>query len=166
MDRKKAAEQQFRATVAANPALSEAAGAWDRIAQAQKIIAEHVVAEDLLERGSGFNSVLFGFARDLLRAAEEQPKPNGERLEEYRESRRASLEFRLFSETPIYADLETLKLADSLTWLAEAGLRTHRWCRRSSPASRRASAPPRSCAAPSWPPPPRVASYTRRPAGH
>jgi hypothetical protein len=119
MDRKKAAEQQFRATVAADPALSQTVGAWDRIAQAQKIIAGHVVAEDLLERGSGFNSVLFGYARELLRAAEERPKPEGERLEEYRQSRRASFEFRLFAEAPIYADLETLKLADSLTWLAE-----------------------------------------------
>jgi hypothetical protein len=119
MDRKKAAEQQLRATIAADPALSQTVGAWDRIAQAQKIIAEHVVAEDLLERGSGFNSVLFGYARDLLRAAEERPKPEGERLEEYRQSRRPSFEFRLFAEAPVYADLETLKLADSLTWLAE-----------------------------------------------
>jgi hypothetical protein len=119
MDRKKAAEQQFRATVAADSALSQTVGAWDRIAQAQKIIAGHAVADDLLERGSGFNSVLFGYARDLLRAAEERPKPEGERLEEYRQSRRASFEFRLFAEAPVYADLETLKLADSLTWLAE-----------------------------------------------
>ena len=119
MDRKKAAEQQFRATVAADPALSQTVGAWDRIAKAQKIIAGHAVADDLLERGSGFNSVLFGYARDLLRAAEERPKPEGERLEEYRQSRRASFEFRLFAEAPVYADLETLKLADSLTWLAE-----------------------------------------------
>ena len=119
MDRKKATEQQFRATVAANPALSETLGAWDRIAQAQRIIAEHAIAEDLLERSAGFNSVLFGYARDLLRAAEERPKPEGERLEEYRQSRQASFEFRLFAETPVYADLETLKLADSLTWLVE-----------------------------------------------
>jgi hypothetical protein len=119
MDRKKAAEQQLRATVATNTTLFQAAGAWDRIAQAQKIIGEHVVAEDLLERGSGFNSVLFGYARELLRAAEERPKPEGERLEEYRESRRATFEFRLLAEAPVYADLETLKLADSLTCLAE-----------------------------------------------
>jgi hypothetical protein len=120
MDHKKVAEKQFRATISANPALSQTTGAWDRIAQAQKTIAEHVVAEDLLERGSGFNSVLFGYARDLLRAAEERPKPEGERLEEYRQSRQASFEFRLFAEAPIYTDLETLKLADSLTWLVES----------------------------------------------
>jgi len=119
MDRKKAAEQQFRSTVTADPALSQTVGAWDRIAQAQKIIAGHAITEDLLERGSGFNSVLFGYARELLRGAEERSKPEGERLEEHRESRRASFELRLFAEAPVYADLEALKLADSLTWLAE-----------------------------------------------
>jgi Peptidase S46 len=119
MDRKKAAEQQFRAMIATNAALAQTAGAWGRIAQAQKIIAGHVVAEDLLERGAGFNSVLFGYARELLRSAQERAKPEGERLEEYRESRRATFEFRLFAEAPVYPDLETLKLADSLTCLAE-----------------------------------------------
>jgi hypothetical protein len=117
--RKQTAEQQFRATVNANPAFANAAGAWDRIAQAQKTIAGQTVTEDLLEHGSGFNSVLFGYARELLRAAAERPKPEGERLEEYRESRRASFEHRLFAEAPVYADLETVKLADSLTALAE-----------------------------------------------
>jgi len=56
----------------------------------------------------------------VMRAAEEHPKPDGERLEEYRESARASFEFSLFAEQPVYADLETLKLADSLTSFAEA----------------------------------------------
>jgi len=73
----------------------------------------------LLEAGQGFNSTLFGIARTLLRAAQERPKPNGERLREFRESHRESLELELFSEEPIYADFEQLKLADSLTWLTE-----------------------------------------------
>jgi len=94
-------------------------GAWDRIAQAQKIIAEHTMDYELLERGAGFNSSLFNFGRELLRAAEERPKPDGERLEEFRESARASFEFGLFAEQPVYPDLETLKLADSLTALAD-----------------------------------------------
>jgi hypothetical protein len=119
MERKQAAEQQLRSTVAANPALAETVGAWDRIAQAQKVLAAHNLEEDLLERSAGFNSMLFSYARELLRAAEEHPKPDGDRLEEYRESRRASFEFRLFAESPVYADLETLKLANSLTWLVE-----------------------------------------------
>jgi hypothetical protein len=119
IERKIATERQLRAAVAANPALTNAAGAWDRIAQAQKVIAEHAVSEDFLEGGSGFRSVLFDYARELLRAAEERLKPNGERLEEYRDSRRASFEFNLFAAAPVYPDLETVKLGDSLTYLAE-----------------------------------------------
>ncbi len=119
MAQKQAAEQRLRAAVAANPALAEIQGAWDRIAQAQKAIVEQAVDYDLLERGQAFNTHLFTYARQLLRAAEEQPKPNGERLEEYQESGRVSFEFQLLSEQPIYNDLETLKLADSLTELVE-----------------------------------------------
>jgi len=119
MDRKRAEEEQLRSTVRETPTFKEAESAWDRIAQGQKLIAEHSLEYDMLERAYGFNSSLFNYARQLLRAAEEQVKPNGERLEEYRESARASFEHALFAEQPIYLDLEALKLADSLTWLAE-----------------------------------------------
>ncbi|SPE57172.1 conserved exported hypothetical protein [Verrucomicrobia bacterium] len=119
MQRKISAENQIRGRVAANTSLAELAGAWDRIAQAEKTIAGQEVAYDLLERGRGFDGVLFDYARHLIRAAVEQSKPNGERLEEYRESARASFEFELFSEQPVYEDLETLKLGDSLTYLVE-----------------------------------------------
>ncbi|HWH71879.1 MAG TPA: S46 family peptidase, partial [Candidatus Sulfotelmatobacter sp.] len=119
MARKQAAEQQLRSAVAAQPELAGTEKAWERITQAQKVLGAQVVDYELLERGYGFNSPLFSFARRLLRAAEERPKPNGERLEEYRESARASFEFALFAEQPIYNDLETLKLADSLTYLAD-----------------------------------------------
>src|SRR5205807_4632723 len=74
---------------------------------------------NLLENGTAFNSHLFGIARTLLRGADEKSKPNGERLQEFRESNLESLEFKLFSEEPIYDDYEQLRLADSLTYLAE-----------------------------------------------
>jgi hypothetical protein len=119
MAAKQSAEQQLRAAVAANPALKDASGAWDRIAQAQQSIAQHSLEDDLLERGNGFYTPLFQYARDLLRADQEGAKPDSERLEEYRESARASFEHRLFAEQPFYPDFEALKLDDSLTWLAE-----------------------------------------------
>ncbi len=93
--------------------------AWDRIAQAQRVIGQRAVEYGLLEQGNGFNSVLFRYARSLLRAAVERGKPDGERLEEYREPGRASFEHELFAANPVYDDLETLKLADSLLGLAE-----------------------------------------------
>ncbi len=44
-------------------------------------------------------------------------KPERDRLREFTAARRPSLELELFSTEPIYKDFETLKLADSLTWL-------------------------------------------------
>jgi hypothetical protein len=117
--KKAAAEKKLRAAVARKSDLKEAAGAWDRIAEVQKIRAENIRDYTLLEAGSAFNSTLFGIARTLLRAAEEREKPNDQRLEEFTESEKASLELRLFSKRPIYKDFELAKLADSLTWLCE-----------------------------------------------
>ena len=74
---------------------------------------------ELLERGAGFNSALFRYARNLLRAAVERAKPDGQRLEEYQEAGRASFEHELFAQNPVYEDLEVLKLTDSLTALVE-----------------------------------------------
>jgi Peptidase S46 len=122
MNKKKAAEKTLRDAVATNPSLKEYAGAWDRIAQAQEVRAKNMRRFTLLEssrgRTAGFHSILFEIARTLLRAGEERTKPNGERLREYRDSNRESLELELFSTEPIYDDYEELKLADSLTWLA------------------------------------------------
>ena len=119
-DRLRQAEHQLRSTVATNAALADALPAWDRIARAQATIAANTRDYEMLERAYGFNSTLFTYARELLRSAEEHAKPDGERLEEYRESARSSFEFALFAQQPVYADLETLKLADSFTFLAEA----------------------------------------------
>ena len=120
MGEKLAAETAFRKAVAADPKLRELCGpAWEDIAAALKTWRPMYVEESLLERGMAFNSHLFGIARALLRLAEESPKPNAERLREYRESNRASLEQQLFSPAPIYDRLETAKLADSLAMLME-----------------------------------------------
>jgi hypothetical protein len=97
---------------------SEALAAYDQIAAAQKVIASHVLEYDFLERGLAFHSHYFEIAKTLARAVAEKPKPNGERLREFRESNRESLEFELFSDVPIYNDLEQVKLSHSLTFLA------------------------------------------------
>jgi hypothetical protein len=119
MAKKAAAEKKLRDAVAARDEFKDARDAWDRIAAAQKLIADNARVYNLIEGGSAFGSELFGIARTLLRAAEERKKPNGERLREFAESGRESLELGLFSDKPIYNDLEHLQLADSLTYLAE-----------------------------------------------
>jgi hypothetical protein len=54
-----------------------------------------------------------------VRLAAEKPKPNADRLREYRDSALESLEFQLYSPAPIHAELERAKLSNSLTFLAE-----------------------------------------------
>jgi len=69
----------------------------------------------------GFYSVhLTAFARTLVRFAEEQSKPNGDRLREYRDSALPSLQQQLFSAAPIYKNLEIATLAVSLAMMQEA----------------------------------------------
>lgn len=119
MEKKAGAEKKLRDAVATRDDMKEVLPAWDRIAAAQKVIGENARAFNLLEGGTAFHSQLFAIARTLLRAAEERTKPNGERLREFTDSSRQSLELQLFSEKPIYDDLEQLELADSLTYLAE-----------------------------------------------
>jgi hypothetical protein len=119
MGKKAAEEKMLREKIGASSELKATLAAYDRIAAAQKVIAENARSYNLLEGGAAFSSELFSIARTLLRAGEEQPKPNGERLREFAESGRESLELALFSDKPIYPDLEELQLTDSLTYLAE-----------------------------------------------
>jgi hypothetical protein len=92
---------------------------WEAVATAIKINEKIYTDLGLLEYGGAFNSHLFSIARTLVRLGEESAKPNAERLREYRESNLDSLELQLFSAAPIYKDLETVKLSDSLGMLIE-----------------------------------------------
>ncbi|MBI5768617.1 MAG: S46 family peptidase [Verrucomicrobia bacterium] len=116
---KVAAEAAFKKQLADRPDGKDALAAFARIAGAQKSITAIVTRQRLLEGGAGFNADSFGLARQLLRAGDERPKPNGERLREYSDARRESFEQQLFSDKPIYPDLEILTLADSLAFLVE-----------------------------------------------
>lgn len=117
MDGKALAEKKLREGIAARDDLRHADKAFERIAAAQKVIAENDDDFLLLEGGDAVSSELFGIARTLVRAATERAKPDGERLEEYADASRESLELDLFSDRPIYEDLEELNLARSLAYL-------------------------------------------------
>ncbi len=118
MEAKDKAEADFKARLAGKPEFADALAAFDRIAAATKILAGQATRHALLEGGMGCNSESYHIARTLLRAGDERPKPNGERLREFSDSGRESLELGLFSDKPIYTDLEILTLADSLIFLA------------------------------------------------
>jgi len=115
---KVAAESDFKVKLAGKPEFADALAAYDKISEATRTLAAQSVRSGLLEGGQAFRSESFGIARTLLRAGDERPKPNGERLREFADSGRESLELDLFSEKPIYADLEILLLSDALTFMA------------------------------------------------
>ncbi len=115
--RKRADEARLRALVASQPGASSPSP-FERIERAEADLARVALRHAFLEGGVGFNTQYFTNARTLLRMAEEAAKPSGERLREYRDSNRASLELQLFSPEPLYDGFETVKLADSLTALA------------------------------------------------
>ena len=116
MGRKAADEKRLREFIA-KQGYQEAAAGYSTIARAvetQKAIAREM---NMLENAHGFGGASFAIARMLLRGAEELPKPSGERLREFGDAKLDSLKHQLFSDEPIYEDLEVLKLADSLTHL-------------------------------------------------
>jgi len=124
LTKKRAAEAELRAVVGKDEKLRAAyGGAWDEVgtslAEWEKLFVPFVLLEGSRGTAAAFNSALFGHARTLVRLADESAKPNADRLREYRESNLESLKQRLFSPAPIYDDLETVKLADSLALLQE-----------------------------------------------
>lgn len=120
MDPHKAAEQSLRQAVAKDPKLEKSCGdAWNSVAESIKVWEPIYTDYDLLEKGSAFDCKLFKIARTLLRLSQENAKPNADRLREFRESNLDSLKLELFADTPVYKDLETIKLADSLSYFIE-----------------------------------------------
>ena len=121
-----AREQKLRDAIAHDPKLRSTVTAYDRIKNAQAEIAKNRACLQLLEAWNvpdprligaprAFVGNLFKYARLLIRAVDERAKPNGERIPEFRDSARESLELELFSTEPIYDDYEILRLTDSLT---------------------------------------------------
>ena len=118
-------EQKLRDAIARDPKLRSTGTAYDRIKNAQDEIAKIAPVYNYLEierpRFTAYRapralvSNLFKYARLLIRAVDERAKPNGERIPEFRDSARESLELELFSTEPIYDDYEILRLTDSLT---------------------------------------------------
>jgi hypothetical protein len=113
MQQKEQTEQSMRERLLADAELRRYEKAWQQIAELQ----EERVA--LLGRIPEFRSPYYEFAKHLVLIASEDQKPSEERLREYRDSARESLEHQLFSPAPIYDDLEIAKLANELSMFAE-----------------------------------------------
>ena len=111
--KKEQAEKAMRARLQDEPKLRHFDEAWQRIAELQ----EQRLA--LLGRIPEFRSQYYNIAKHLVMIASEDQKPSEERLRDYRDSARESLEHQLFSPAPIYGDLEICKLSNELALFAE-----------------------------------------------
>lgn len=108
MQKKSADEAALRKRIAGeNPEMDSA---WVSVAVAMKANRELFVPYQLIERGTGLDSELMDIARTLVRAGDELPKSNNERLREFRQSALPSLELQLFSTAPVYDSLEKQRL--------------------------------------------------------
>lgn len=106
-----AAEADFRRRVARNRTLSREVGdAWGEIERAQDFYRGVMYRHQLLETAAGTRSSLFGYARDLVRVADERGKPDAERLPRYAESRLPVVERGILAQTPVEQDFEQLNL--------------------------------------------------------
>ena len=117
---KRKADAELKARVAANPQLARVVGdPWTEIAEAQDARAALATPYLMLEQRAGFGSDLYGYARRLVRVAEERTKPNGERLPEYSDARMPLLEKQVLDQQPVEPELEELQLSFWLSKLRE-----------------------------------------------
>ena len=122
---KQAQEKKLRDAVTANPDWAAKYGeSWRKVAEAQRVNSE-IYEEYRLVDSLGFYTRYFTLAKTLYRLAKELPKPNGERLPEYGDTRLESLNQQLYSAAPIYPELEIVKLAASLTFMRDRLSRNH-----------------------------------------
>jgi hypothetical protein len=119
MDAKAADEAKLQAAFKADPKNAAAADPWDEIGQAMRLQQSIYPSLTYLERMRG-TSRLAQVARALVRVAAEKPKPNADRLREFRDSNLPSLEQQLFSTEPVYKSLEITIFGDYLSEMRDA----------------------------------------------
>lgn len=117
---KRVDDRQLRARVNQNRTLAAQTGdPWSQIAAIQAHLRQLYWRYYELEARAAPMSDLFAYARELVRAAQERQKPNGQRLREYTDSRLALMGKTILDPQPVYPDLELLKLRFWLSNLRE-----------------------------------------------
>lgn len=115
MNKKRADEQALRERVNANAELRSKYGdAWGKVAAARAALPPYNDERVIFEQGLGFYTSYFTLARTLVRWTEESGKPNGQRLPEYTDARKAAIERQMASDAPIHAGAEQAKLEAAL----------------------------------------------------
>lgn len=122
MARKQNLDRRLRKAVESDAKLGTDAGkVWDEVATAYKQWAPNEKTYQVLERPQALGSSLFQLARTLVRWNDERGKPNDQRLAEYRDSRKQTMELALYSPAPIDDSLEVLMLTQYLEELKALG---------------------------------------------
>ncbi len=125
LEKKKEEEAAFKKALKKHPAeYGKTKGSWDRIAAAQEAHAHIHVPQYLVQALVGRSEILRR-AVSIVQLVAEKKKPNEERLEEYRDSALPSLELDLFSDAPIYRELEKVMLENSLNEILDVLGRDH-----------------------------------------
>src|SRR5688500_17126412 len=120
LNKKAADERALRDRVNANAELKTKYGdAWDQVAKARAALPPYNYERTLFESGLGYFTQYFNLARTLVRWTDESVKPNGQRLPEYADARKAAIERQMASEAPIYPGNEQAKLEASLAMLVK-----------------------------------------------
>ncbi|WP_333591371.1 S46 family peptidase [Brevundimonas sp.] len=105
------AEADFRARVAADPALAARVGdPWAALAAVQDDYRDLFPAYHMLESKAGGGADLFGWAQTLVRGAQERAKPSDQRLAEFADSRLRAVESGLLADKPTYPAFDQLRL--------------------------------------------------------
>lgn len=110
---KKREETELMGRLGQDPKLAPLTKAWQQIRDAQ------VKRREYLTKTATLRSQLYGIAEKLNLMAGEDRKASGDRYREFRDSNRESLQQELFSEAPIYEDLERMQLGDELARLID-----------------------------------------------
>jgi hypothetical protein len=100
-------------------ATREVGDAWGEIARAQAAYRGMFYRYQYLEQRAGERSLLFNWARDLVRGAAEREKPDGERLPRYAEARLSTVTQGLRAPRPVTPEFEQLQLEFWLSKLRE-----------------------------------------------
>ena len=115
MNKKRSDEKALRDRVNATAELKAKYGdAWDQVAKARATLPPYNLERVFFESGLGFYTQYFTLARTLVRWTDEGAKPNGQRLPEYSDARKAAIERQIGSEAPIYPGVEQAKLEAGL----------------------------------------------------
>jgi V8-like Glu-specific endopeptidase len=118
---RKAAEQDaLQKNVAKDAALQKNTGnPWGDIDAALATERTLFLPYTYLENGAGFQGRLVSYARTLVRGAAERDKPNNQRFREFTDSALPRVEQNIGASVPVYAELETIRLGNSLERMRE-----------------------------------------------